>query len=171
MIFSSLIWRNKTLVKVSLILVLMCVTQCIRVVPKDTIAVTRVLGFVAKDTLVPGAYVTNPLRRLTLFSTKTQTFEHVTTALTKNGLSVSFKIKLSYRIVPKEVRKLYVNIGPNFVEKFIKPELDSVIRKIASDKSLNDLEFMNNVMAGLLKDGLIESIGSKEIEIDKIELL
>lgn len=162
--------RDKTLLKFSIILAVICMTQCLRYVPTNRVAVTQVLGFTSERVLSSGLYLTNPIRKLTLFSTQIQRIDHAISSISKEGHSVSFQMGVAYQIMPQDVILLFQRIGPDFVDTLIKPELEAALRQIAAQYSVDELKFMDDKIAAMLMESVSTSLKDRGIEIKTIEV-
>ncbi len=77
-----------------------------------------------------GFHVIAPWNKMYLYDVRTQESFETMEVLSKNGLNI--KVDLSYRFQPKSDRIgfLHEEIGPDFLEKILKPELRSATREV-----------------------------------------
>ncbi|QHI36998.1 hypothetical protein IMCC3317_23690 [Kordia antarctica] len=61
-------------------------------------------------------------------------------ALTKDKKQIACKVNYRYNLNSKAIRKLHVEVGPNFNERLVLPKIRSVIRKLCSAHDFVDIE-------------------------------
>ena len=61
------------------------------------------------------------------------------TALSADGQKVRIDVSWRYHLMPNEIYKLHDQIGPNYIEKVIRPEGQTVIRNIISGYTVTQL--------------------------------
>ena len=61
------------------------------------------------------------------------------TALSADGQKVRIDVSVRYHLMPNEIYKLHDQIGPNYIEKVIRPEGQTVIRNIISGYTVTQL--------------------------------
>jgi len=105
----------------------------LRSVPAAHVAVAVTFGALASDMLEPGLHLINPFAEIVPFSTKTSLFEQTNHVPTKEGLTVDLDVAILFHIDKPRVRDIYLNIGVNFVNVLIQPELSSAVRGLTSE--------------------------------------
>ena len=148
----------------------MLLLQSVKFVPDDHVAVSQITGFVSNDVLKPGAHFKTPITTITLFTTKSQKFITSFDVLSKEGLKVNFQIEVTHKVIPQNVVTLHKQIGPDFVDKVIKPEVETVVRKVISSYSIKELEEMEqSTMSSLLSDELNQTLNDDLIQTFNLE--
>ena len=61
------------------------------------------------------------------------------TALTQDGLPVTLEMSVRFRIDPDKVWKLHQEVGPNFVEKIVRPQIRSHVRMVIAQYPVVDV--------------------------------
>jgi regulator of protease activity HflC (stomatin/prohibitin superfamily) len=151
----------------------------LRSVPPASVGVTDTFGSVAEDILIPGTHIVNPFAALTLFSTKTELFEEPSSVPTREGLNVHLDIGMLYRIVPEKARDIFLTLGPEYVRKYVQPQLASAVRgvtgSVAAEALYNSTREQLQVelteqMGGIMKPYgiIVENILLKDIELPQL---
>lgn len=117
---------------------LLCVTvialplMSFRTVQPGEIAVVSVFNYVQDQPMLRGTHMTNPFAVLVPFSLKTTKLDFHQSVPTNEGLLVQLEVVMLYHILPEKVRNLYVDVGTNFENTVLRPELASAVRSITS---------------------------------------
>lgn len=106
-------------------------SQCLVVMPTGKVAVVEVLGKVESKPLTPGVHLTNPMAKITPFSTRLKDIKETVTATSKEGLNLSIDVSLQYKLDPQQVTQVYENIGTDETEIVIS-RFRSLIREISA---------------------------------------
>lgn len=107
--------------------------------------VYSLFGKVKDSELKSGFHLVIPLARVTRMSTRTEEYtmskmstegkktgDDSITALTKEGLEVSLDITVFYHLDENQASDVYKNVGENFEEKIVRPEIRSTIREVTA---------------------------------------
>lgn len=153
--------------------------------------VYSLFGKVGDDELSSGIHLINPLAKVEMMSVRTEqyTMSKVATegqkpsddsiaSLTKEGLSVELDITMLYRVNESQASDLYREVGVNFEEKIIRPEIRSVIREVIaqyeakdiySDKRQEAAQMIFNLMAEklALRGVVLEDVLLRNVELPK----
>lgn len=165
--------RQKYLIKIIIILLISILFQSIKSIPNDYIAVARIRGFIYQNPLQSGIHLTTPVTDTILFPTNIQKINHQVNALTKEGFPITIKLFLTYKIIEKNAVLLYKNVGTDFVEKMIKPDLNSNLRKIAALNTSDEIaKLERSELKLLLLNEMIKNHNTpKYIQIKDIDFI
>ena len=157
----------------------------IRVVRPAQACVVRTFGHVSKDVLTPGIKTVTPFSTLACFSLRKQLLETFNTVPTNEGLSVDLDVAIVFALQADNVRSMYLDVGPDYVNVIISPELASAIRGLTAEHDANALytsarhELQDQLFAALkdkfdpygivLYDVLLKSIQLPQLLITAIE--
>jgi len=107
--------------------------------------VYSLFGKVKDEELKSGFHLVIPLARVTRMSIRTEeyTMSKMSTegkkvgddsiaALTKEGLEVSLDITIFYHLDEAQASEVYKNVGENYEEKIVRPEIRSTIREVTA---------------------------------------
>jgi len=103
--------------------------------------VQSMFGKVSQSTLPSGMNVINPLMDVTLFDIKTQNYtmsgvhdegdkngDDAIRVLTADGLEVVVDLTVLFKILPSEAPRILQEIGPNYLDKIVRPITRTKIR-------------------------------------------
>lgn len=122
------------------------------IVQPGNVGVYEIFGKVYDNEYHPGFHLKNPFAKITQMNTRTQayTMSSVPTegqrigddsikALTKEGLSIDLDITVLYHIIPDKASDIYKNIGLNYTEIVIRPEIRSTIREAVTQYEVKEI--------------------------------
>lgn len=125
------------------VFILMLLGLSIKVIPAGTTGVYDLFGKIRDKEVSSGIHLINPLARLHKMSIRTEEYtmtiiqgegrkysSDTITALTKEGLSVDLDITVLYHLAEASASDVYKNVGMNYEEKIIRPQIRTGIREI-----------------------------------------
>lgn len=134
------------------IIVLWILISSIVIVDAGRTGVYSLFGKVSDDELSSGIHLINPLAKVEMMSVRTEQYtmskvpmegqkasDDSIASLTKEGLSVELDITMLYRVNESQASDLYREVGVNFEEKIIRPEIRSVIREVIAQYEAKDI--------------------------------
>ena len=131
-----------------------------------------------------GFHIKNPLEKITRMNIRTQEYtmsitqgegkrygSDVITALTKEGSSVDLDITVLYRMVEEKASDVYRDVGLNYDEVIIRPQIRSVIREVIAGYDAKDIysEKRQEAAQGIA-DRLTGKLDPRGIEIEDVLL-
>lgn len=116
----------------SLLFVLVALTQIFTVVPAGYVGVVDFFGTVSDQTLKAGINPVNPLARVVKFSVKTQEIKEVMEVPSKEGLTVQLEVSTLFHLNPEKASQVYKTIGENYVQVILEPQFRSVTRGVTA---------------------------------------
>ena len=96
-------------------------------------------GIDKENVLGAGYNIMAPWDELKVFEISEQQIEETMDVLSKDGLSISLDVSLRYRPNPEEIGYLYESFQNNYVERLIRPELRSAVRKVIGQYTPEEL--------------------------------
>ena len=121
------------------------------------------------DTVYPeGLHVIWPFNQLTRYSTRTQILLHEFTVLTNRGLPIELRLAVRYHPIYELVGVLHQQVGPEYPERIILPQIESVLRRQIGQYSPEDI-YTNK--AGVLSNIItlaIEEVGRRFVNVEDI---
>uniref|UniRef100_A0A7C6EI39 Prohibitin family protein n=1 Tax=candidate division WOR-3 bacterium TaxID=2052148 RepID=A0A7C6EI39_UNCW3 len=119
----------------------------LRVVPPGAVGVQVLFGRVlTKATLSEGLNIVNPFVDLHIMSIRTQAYtmsiayeegqvkgDDAITVLTRDGLEVKMDLTVWYHLNPDEAATVFQKIGPDYIEKIVRPAARTAIRNITAN--------------------------------------
>jgi len=142
------------------------------------VGIHNLFGVVDDNEMQPGLHFKNPLASVTEMSVKTQEYtmtfaqgegakpgSDTIAALTKEGLSVSLDITILYKLSPSEASDIYQEIGVNYVDVIVRPQIRTVIREVVAkyeakqlyseDRQAVAIDITENLEPELMNRGII----------------
>jgi len=113
------------------------------VVPAGTVGVADTFGTVNDAELRAGMHPKLPWTHVEVMTVKTQEFSNTVATLTSEGLPVELDITVLYRLTPGAASNVYQEVGSNYPDVIVRPQIRSVIRDVVatfSSKSLYSAE-------------------------------
>jgi regulator of protease activity HflC (stomatin/prohibitin superfamily) len=149
-----------------------------KIIEPGKVGVQTLFGKVQDDVLPSGLHVINPLVDVTTFSIQTENYtmsavnsegqkegDDAIRVLSSDGLEVTIDLSVLYKVDPNKAPYIYQNIGPEYVEKIVRPVTRTAIRDNAVNYQAVDLysvkrqEFQDRInrtiTANFAKNGLL----------------
>jgi regulator of protease activity HflC (stomatin/prohibitin superfamily) len=126
-------------------------------------------GTVTDIYLSEGFHVKAPWNSVFVYDVRTQEDKQVMDVLSKNGLSI--KLDISYRYSPKidDLGILHKEVGQNYVEKIIIPEIRSSVRKVIGSYDPEELySSKRDTIQDEIFNATRNNIGKKYLNLDAI---
>ncbi len=146
--------------------------------------VQSLFGRVYDQELSSGFHIKNPFVRVTQMSVRTEDYTMSITqgegqlagpdairALTKEGLNIDLDITVLYRLTEEKASDVYRDVGLNYDEVVIRPQIRSTIREIVALYSAKDIysEKRGEATANIL-EVLQSSLDPRGIEVEDVLL-
>ena len=115
-----------------------------------------------------GRHIVWPFNQLTRYSTRTQILLHEFTVLTNRGLPIDLRLAVRYHPIYELVGLLHQQVGPEYPERIILPQIESVLRRQIGQYSPEDI-YTNK--AGVLSNIItlaIEEVGRRFVNVEDI---
>jgi regulator of protease activity HflC (stomatin/prohibitin superfamily) len=115
-----------------------------------------------------GLHIVWPFNQLTRYSTRTQILLHEFTVLTNRGLPIDLRLAVRYHPIYELVGLLHQQVGPEYPERIILPQIESVLRRQIGQYSPEDI-YTNK--AGVLSNIItlaIEEVGRRFVNVEDI---
>ena len=138
-----------------IVLAILFAVSLFRIVPPGHAGVPVLLGKV-QGQLQSGLNVVVPIVNVVLMDVRTNAYtmssmreegqirgDDAIDALASNGLTVSLDVTIWYRLDEQKASWVYKNIGPNYVEKIVRPSIRTALRDAASRFTASELYSSN----------------------------
>ena len=167
-----------------LVIFLSFITAFFVVVDSGETGVQSFFGKVKDNEFSSGFHLKNPLVKITKMNVRTQDYtmsiaqgegkkygSDVISALTKEGLSVDLDITVLYHLVQEKASDIYRDVGLNYDEVIIRPQIRSIIREVIAEYEAKDIysEKRQEASKGIL-DSLISKLEPRGIEVEDVLL-
>lgn len=170
-----------------IVLVLLClvfVNSFWVIINAGETGVQSLFGRVRDEELHSGFHIKNPFVKITKMNIRTQDYtmsftqgegqkygSDVITALTKEGLKVDLDITVLYHLIEEKSSDIYRDVGINYDEVIIRPQIRSIIREIIAEYNTKDIYSEKRQEAALrIADRLKEKVESRGIEMEEVLL-
>ena len=166
------------------VLAIFVLINMITIIPAGQTGVYHLFGKVRDKEVSSGIHLINPLASIRLMSVRTEQYtmsvvssegqrtgDDSIEALTKEGLKVGLDMTILYHLVEEKASDVYRDIGMNYEDKIIRPEVRSAIREVIALYEAKDIysekreEAVEEIQA-ILK----EMISPRGIEIESVLL-
>lgn len=154
------------------------------VVDAGRTGVYSLFGRVSDQELSSGIHLINPLGKVEMMSVRTEQYtmskvpmegqkasDDSIASLTKEGLSVELDITMLYRVNEDRASDLYREVGVNFEEKIIRPEIRSVIREVIAQYEAKDIySSKRQEAAQLIFDAMSAKLAERGVILEDVLL-
>ena len=115
-----------------------------------------------------GIHILWPWDRMYIYNTRIQTTLHEFTVLTNKGLPITLKLAIRYHPEYEMVGLLHKNVGPNYVNAIVVPQIESVMRRNIGRQNPEDIYTNKEGILTNIVASAIEETGQKFVYIDDI---
>jgi len=113
-------------------LVLVLLTNPIKVIPAGHVGVKDFFGIVSKNALPPGVHLVFPMTRVVRMSIQTQQVKETAEVPSQEGLTMDLEASLLYRLDPEKAPEIYRTVGSDYEGNVVEPQIRSAIREITA---------------------------------------
>lgn len=125
-------------------------------------------GTVTDKVYPEGVHTIYPWDTLHIYNVRIQNVMHDFEILTNQGLPITIRLAIRFRPEYEMLGILHQQVGPNYVETIIIPQVESVLRKRLSLYNPEDIYInKNNILTKVINEAL-EELGQKYITTDGI---
>lgn len=129
----------------------------------------RLIGGTIVDYVYPeGFYVIFPWDIMTIYDAREQLIKHEFDVLTNKGLPIHLKIAVRFHPQYDLIGVLHQQIGPDYVEKVIIPQIESVLRKNIGQYDPEDIYTNKQGILSRIILLAMEETGRKYVQVDEI---
>lgn len=116
-----------------------------------------------------GFHVIAPWNRLITYDTRTKEAFEKMSVLSKNGLTIQVELSYRYQPMTKSIGLLHEEIGPNFLEVIVKPEIRSATREVIGKYLPEELySTKREAIQDEILERTKEKVGRKHIVLDEV---
>lgn len=152
------------------ILIVFLWTRIVVIVHSGQAAVLfRLFSGVEVDTIYPeGLHIFNPLDTVTIYEIRKQVAFHEFDVISNKGLTVHLSLAVRYRPQYDMLGLLHQRIGPDYLQRVVLPQIESVMRKELGNYTAEQI-YTND--AGLLTKAILsatDEVGRNYVEVEDI---
>lgn len=153
-----------------LVLVILAHRILVVIKPGEAGVLYRMLssGSVTDHIYAEGLHVLMPLNSMTIYDTRVQLVLHDFDVLTSSGLPVKLKIAVRFQPIYELLGVLHQQVGPNYVNKIILPQIESVLRRNLGQRTPEDIYTNKDGVLSKIITLALEEVGRKYILVDEI---
>ncbi len=158
------------------------IASMVRLVGPGQVGVVVLFGRVKEKTLMSGIHLINPFASIEKMSVRTESYtmsgkamegiirgDDAISALTSEGLTVKLDVTVWYRLMSEGAAIVYRDIGPNYVEKIVRPAIKTVIRNMIAGYEVADIYTEKREEIGIsIEQGLKKALAGRNIEAEKV---
>ncbi|NJO17432.1 MAG: prohibitin family protein [Thioploca sp.] len=115
-----------------------------------------------------GYHLIWPWNTMTIYNMRVQTVLHELTVLTREGLPITLKLAIRFRPEYDMVALLHQNVGPDYVDKIIIPQIDSVLLRNIGNQTPEDVYSNKGGILTKIMVLAIEETSRKYVTVDDI---
>jgi regulator of protease activity HflC (stomatin/prohibitin superfamily) len=122
-----------------------------------------------------GLHLIVPWDYMYIYDVRVQIIRHDFTVLTNQGLPITLRLAIRYRPEYDMVALLHKNVGPEYVDRIIVPQIESVLRRnigqlVPQDVYTNKEGILNNIMRLAMEETSRKYVIVDEIIIREVQL-
>lgn len=169
---------------IGIVIVIVILFNIFVVIPAGTTGVKILFGKVKDKEISSGLHIVNPLMNIERMSIRTEEYTMSVmqgeglksgadqiSALTNEGLSIDLDITVFYHLNEGSASDVYKDLGLNFQEKIIRPEIRSIIREVIAKYNAKDVYSEKRTeVSQEIQQRMIESIEPRGIGIEQVLL-
>lgn len=128
-------------------------------------------GTVIDHVYPEGLNIIFPWNKMYVYNTRVQQNKHEMTVLTQEGLKVNLLVSIRYFPELNTVGVLHKRVGPDYVEKVVIPEVESIIRIQAGHLSVDELYTPDSAILQKMVNDAIEQMEKNYITIQDVMIV
>eukprot|EP00747_Dinoflagellata_sp_TGD_P167457 gnl/TRDRNA2_/TRDRNA2_191901_c0_seq1.p1 gnl/TRDRNA2_/TRDRNA2_191901_c0~~gnl/TRDRNA2_/TRDRNA2_191901_c0_seq1.p1 ORF type:complete len:403 (-),score=70.40 gnl/TRDRNA2_/TRDRNA2_191901_c0_seq1:54-1262(-) len=165
------LWNDARAAVLPVLASLAILSSSLTVVPPGQMGIVNTFGATSTKTFTSGLHLKAPVSDVRLISVKTQLAEEKNFVPTQEGLTVELDTALLYHLDPTKVRDLFINVGEDYENIIIQPEVRSVVRGLTSEADAKALYTSGrNEIQRKIKEELSERLGRRGIVVEDVLL-
>ncbi len=176
--------KKAIVVSAVVIVILAILVGSVRIIPPGYVGVQVLLGKVQGRILPSGIHLVIPIVNVSKMSIRTQEYtmssikeeglrkgDDAITALTKDGLSITLDLTVWFKLVDTEAGTVYETIGPDYIDKIVRPAIRTAIRDAAVNYNVTEIySTKRSELSDGIYQGLVEALKDKNVFVDKVLL-
>ncbi len=109
-----------------------------------------------------------PWDKLYIYNLRIQQIPHEFDALSKNGLPIHFEVSIRYQPIRETLPILHQEIGPDYAEKVVKPEVQAQVRKIVANYLPEEIYTSEGYLLQIIRQGAMAALNERNISLDNL---
>jgi len=176
--------KKTTSTAIVIVLALIILIKSVVIIPAGETGVYHLFGKVKDGEVKSGFHLINPLAKITKLSIRTEQYtmsiaksegqklgDDSIDALTSEGLTVKLDITVFYHLVENSASDVFKELGTDYQEKIIRPEIRSAIREVvAGYDSKSIYSDKRDEIITTIKEKMTNNIEPRGIAIEQVLL-
>lgn len=125
-------------------------------------------GTVTDHVYAEGLHVLMPLNTMYIYNTRVQIVFHEINVLTSSGLPIKLTLAVRFQPVYETLGVLHQQVGPDYPNKIILPQIESVLRRNIGKYTPEDIYTNREGVLSNIVTLALEEVGRKYIQVDDI---
>lgn len=115
-----------------------------------------------------GLHILWPWDKMHIYDTRIQQVSHDFDALSRSGLPIRFELSIRYRPQKHSLPRLHQDIGPDYVEKVVKPEVQTYVREVVANYLPEEIYTSEGLLLQIIKQGALAGLDRRNIVLDDL---
>jgi prohibitin 2 len=115
-----------------------------------------------------GLHILAPWDKMYIYDTRLQQQPYEFEALSKDGLPIIFELTVRYLPDRQHLPQLHVLVGPDYVLKVVKPEVQAHLRKVVANYLPDEIYTSEGYLLQIIMQGAMGAFAEKYIILDNI---
>jgi regulator of protease activity HflC (stomatin/prohibitin superfamily) len=125
-------------------------------------------GTVTDHIYPEGLHILQPLNTMYIYDTRVQIVLHQFDVLTSSGLPIKLSLAVRYQPIYELLGVLHQQVGPDYANKIILPQIESVLRRNIGRYTPEDIYTNREGVLSKIITLALEEVGKKYIQVDDI---
>lgn len=121
-----------------------------------------------KHVYAEGFHIIPPWDRMTIYNLRIQQVPHEFIALSKDGLPIEVEVSIRFRPQGNKLPMLHQNVGPEYVEQIVKPEVQAMVRFVLAQYTPEEVYTSEGFLLNIIKQGALGQILERHILLDDL---
>lgn len=115
-----------------------------------------------------GLHIIPPWDKMYIYDIRIQQLPFSFEALSKDGLPITFEVTVRYRPERLNLPFLHKTVGPDYLEKVVKPEVQAHVRKVVANYLPEEIYTSEGYLLQIIMQGAMVAINEKYIVLDNL---
>ena len=129
---------------------------------------TLTSGTVTDHVYPEGLHIVLPINHMHIYNARVQIIFHDFDVLTDSGLPIKLEIAVRFEPIYELIGLLHQRVGPDYPDKIILPQIESVLRRNIGRYSPEDIYTNRDGVLSNIITLALEEVGRKYVEVDDI---
>lgn len=115
-----------------------------------------------------GIHLIFPWDRFYVYDVRVQQEAFSFEALSSNGLPIKFDMSVRYRPFLRTLPILHQNVGPDYVERIVKPEVQAHVRSVVANYLPEEIYTSEGFLLPIIKQGTTFAVAERNVLLDDV---